>query len=299
MFTDSVIWYTNLIFHYKEGNNMATKNAAASAKKKTTVKKPLTSTKVTTVKAVESPSARNVAITKRSGFSLPLGAAMVAEFIGTFLLASVALLTQGNPLYVGFALVGIVLAVGAMSGAHVNPLVTVGAWATRRINGLRALMYLVAQILGGLAALGIMSAFIGGAPKVSPDAAAYGQQASTLFEVAKLVNGKEWFLFFAELLGASVFGFAVANALRENKERISAAFTVGLGLFSALIIASVAAGYVGGNAVVNPAVALTLTAIDWNDFKLWSVAIYVIAPLVGGVAGFFLHDILKTSTEEV
>ena len=298
MFTDSLIWYTNLIFHYKEGNYMATKNAAASAKKKATVKKPLTSTKVTTVKAVESPSTRSVATTKKSRFNLPLGAAMIAEFIGTFLLASVALLTQGNPLYVGFALVGIVLAIGALSGSHVNPLVTVGAWATRRITGMRALAYLVAQVLGGLAALGIMSAFIGGAPKVAADAAMYGQQASTLFEVAKLVDGKEWYLFFAELLGASVLGFAVANALREKKERIAAAFTVGFGLFSALVIASVAAGYVGGNAVVNPAIALTLTAIDWSDFKLWSVAIYVVAPLIGGVAGFFLYDVLKTSTEE-
>jgi glycerol uptake facilitator-like aquaporin len=223
---------------------------------------------------------------------------MIAEFIGTFLLASVALLTQGNPLYVGFALIGIVLAVGTMSGSHVNPLVTVGAWATRRITGLRAVAYLVAQVLGGLAALGIISAFIGGAPKADPSAAAYGQQAATLFEVAKLVNGKEWFLFFAELLGASVLGFAVAGALRENKERIAAAFTIGLGLFSALVIASVAAGYVGGNAVVNPAIAFTLSAFDWSNFNWWSVAIYVIAPLVGGVAGFFLQDILKTSTEE-
>jgi aquaporin Z len=277
---------------------MATKNAASAAKKKTAAKKPA-ATKVTTVKAVESRPTTSVANSTKGRFNVPLAAAMIAEFIGTFLLAAVALLTQGNPLYVGFALVGIVLAVGAMSGAHVNPLVTVGAWATRRISGMRALLYLLAQVLGGLAALGIMSWFIGGAPKVAPEAAMYGQQASTLFEVAKLVDGKEWFLFFAELLGASVLGFAVANALRENKERIAAAFTVGFGLFSALVIASVAAGYVGGNAVVNPAVAFTLTAIDWSDFKWWSVAIYVVAPLVGGVAGFFLHDTLKSSTEKI
>jgi len=277
---------------------MATKSAASAAKKKPAAKKPA-ATKVTTVKAVESRPATSVSNSKKASFNLPLAAAMIAEFIGTFLLAAVALLTQGNPLYVGFALVGIVLAVGTMSGAHVNPLVTVGAWATRRISGMRALLYLLAQVLGALAALGIMSAFIGGAPKVAPEAAMYGQQASTLFEVAKLVDGKEWYLFFAELLGASVLGFAVANALRENKERIATAFTVGLGLFSALVIASVAAGYVGGNAVVNPALAFTLSAIDWSDFKWWSVAIYIVAPLIGGIAGFFLHDTLKTSTEKL
>lgn len=277
---------------------MATKSAASAAKKKTAAKKPA-ATKVTTVKAVESRPTTSAVNSTKGRFNVPLAAAMIAEFVGTFLLASVALLTQGNPLYVGFALVGIVLAVGTMSGAHVNPLVTVGAWATRRISGMRALLYLLAQVLGGLAALGIMSWFIGGAPKVAPEAAMYGQQASTLFEVAKLVDGKEWYLFFAELLGASVLGFAVANALRENKERIVTAFTVGLGLFSALVITSVVASYVGGNAVVNPALAFTLSAIDWSDFKWWSVAIYIVAPLIGGVAGFFLHDTLKTSTEKI
>jgi glycerol uptake facilitator-like aquaporin len=278
---------------------MATKNAASAAKKKTAAKKPA-ATKVTTVKAVESRPATSVTNSKKASFNLPLVAAMIAEFVGTFLLAAVALLTQGNPLYVGFALVGIVLAVGAMSGAYVNPLITVGAWATRRISGMRALLYLLAQVLGALAALGIMSAFIGGAPKVAPEAAMYGQQAPALFEIAKLTEGKEWYLFFAELLGANILGFAVANALRENKERLAAAFTVGLGLFSALIIAGFTAQYVGGNgAVVNPALAFTLSAIDWSDFKWWSVAIYLVAPLIGGIAGFFLHDTLKSSTEKV
>ena len=277
---------------------MATKPAASSAKKKSTASKSSAATKVTTVKAVESRPTARTTTNKRAGFNLPLAAAMIAEFIGTFLLASVALLTQGNPLYVGFTLIGIVLAIGTMSGSHVNPLVTVGAWATRRITGMRAAAYLVAQVLGGLAALGIISAFIGGAPKVDASAAAYGQQAASLFEVAKLVDGKEWFLFFAELLGASVLGFAVASALRENKERIATAFTVGFGLFSALVIAGVAAGYVGGNAVVNPAVAFTVSAFDWSNFNWWSVAIYIVAPLIGGVAGFFLQDILRTSTEE-
>jgi glycerol uptake facilitator-like aquaporin len=277
---------------------MATKNAASAAKKKALVKKP-TTTKVTTVKAVEARSKRSEATSQGTRFNVPVIAAMIAEFVGTFLLASIALLTQGNPLYVGFALIGIVLFVGTLSGSHVNPLVTVGAWATKRITGTKALLYLLAQVLGGLAALGIISAFIGGAPQVTQESASMGQQAATLFEVAKLVDGKEWFVFFAELLGASIFGFAAASAIRKNADRLTSAFTLGFGLFAALVIASVAAGYVGANAVVNPAIAFTMSAFDWSDFKWWTVAIYIVAPLIGGVAGFFLQDVLKTSTEEV
>ena len=71
--------------------------------------------------------------------SLPISA-FIAEFVGTFILAAVALVASGGAIPMGFALVAIVLAIGAISGAHVNPLITVGAWVTRRISGVRAIV---------------------------------------------------------------------------------------------------------------------------------------------------------------
>lgn len=59
--------------------------------------------------------------------------------------------------------------------------------------------------------------------------------------------GKEWYVFFAELLGTAILGFAIANATREVQDRVAAAFTAGLGIFIALMVAVSAASYVGAS----------------------------------------------------
>ena len=88
--------------------------------------------------------------------SLPISA-FIAEFVGTFILAAVALVASGGAIPMGFALVAIVLAIGAISGAHVNPLITVGAWVTRRISGVRAIGYILSQALGAMLALVVLT----------------------------------------------------------------------------------------------------------------------------------------------
>lgn len=65
--------------------------------------------------------------------------AVALEFIGTFLLAAGIIISQGQPIGVMFILMSIVLIAGGVSGAHVNPLITIGAWATRRINTIKAI----------------------------------------------------------------------------------------------------------------------------------------------------------------
>lgn len=277
---------------------MATKKTAPAKKSKSTVAKQ-TKTKVTTVKAVAAdpkPAApaykRRVSqLTNRTGML----SAHIAEFIGTFILAAVAVLSQGQPLFIGFALIAIVLTIGSLSGSHVNPLVTVGAWVTRKISGLRALGYVIAQILGALLAFVVVSAFVSAAPEVSSEAQMYGQQAATMFAASPIPEGKELYVFFAEMLGAAIFGLAFASSFRFKAQDYAArALTIGLGLFAAVTVAGVAISYVGGSAVVNPAIAFTLQAVTFTDaFDLWTVLSYIIAPIVGGVIGFFLYDILR------
>ncbi len=271
---------------------MATKKTASTAKKKSTTKKsaPVAKKTTTTVKTV---SASSRAAKKFSFSRSPLLAASVAEFIGTFIFAAVVIAVSGQPLFILFGLAAIVLAIGAMSGAHVNPLITVGAWATKRINGARAVSYLVAQVLGAMMALVVMSAFVNAAPEVSDQAAQFGQTAPELFKAAAIPEGKEWVVLSAELLGAVVFGFAVASAMRM-KERFSAAFTVGGGLYVGLLLAGSAASYVGASAVLNPAVAGALQAVQWD---LWPIMVYVLASLVGGVLGFALNDLVTKESE--
>lgn len=281
---------------------MATKKTASAKKSKPTVAKQM-KTKVTTVKAVAADATPKVPSRKLQskgllqGRSVILGA-FIAEFIGTFILASVAVHSQGQPLYVGFALIAIVLTVGTLSGSHVNPLVTVGAWATRKITGLRALGYVISQVLGGLLAYVVASTYANAAPEVTQQAQMLGQQSVALFAANPVPDGKEFYIFFAELLGATIFGLAVSSAIREKRNRAAQALTVGLGLFVALVISGVAASYIGGSSVLNPAIAFTLQAVSFNSSDwLWPVLIYIVSPLIGGTIGFFLYDVLRGESD--
>src|SRR5678816_2087359 len=94
----------------------------------------------------------------------------VAEFLGTFWLVlggcGSAVLAATFP-DVGIGLLGVSLAfgltvltiaysLGHISGAHLNPAVTLGLWAGGRFEGSHILPYVISQILGALAAAGVL-----------------------------------------------------------------------------------------------------------------------------------------------
>ena len=288
---------------------MATKKTAAKSKK--TTRKPAsaasrTTTKVTTVKAASKqpkPAARapkvasaRAARSEKFSFSRsPLLAASIAEFVGTFLLGAVVLTQQAAPLAVFFGVVAIVLGIGLVSGAHINPAITVGAWVTRRIGAARATAYIVAQVLGALLALVIVNAFVSSAADVSPEAAQLGQQSATLFSAVEIPEGKEWLLLSAEVIGAIIFGFIFAAVTRE-RSRVAHAFGIGGGLFLALLITSQFATIAGtAGTILNPAIAASLQALSWS---VWPLLIYVVTPVVGVVIGFALQDLIKNESQE-
>lgn len=276
--------------------HMATKKAAttikkAPAKKSAAAKTIKTTVTTAPVAATTYTFSEHISSASRS---VTLWRALGAELVGTFLLAAVVIAGQGQPIFVLFALVGIVLTLGAISGSHVNPAITIGALVTRRIGWLRAIAYIIAQCLGAALAYVVLNGFISGADAVSAQAAAYGTTAPTLFaaaDVAKL-TGKEWFVFFSELTGAAILGLAYANATRRAlKGTLAGAFTIGLGIFTALMVAVSAASYVGATAVINPATAIALHAYSWAN--VWPLAIYALAPAIGAVIGFVIYDLLR------
>lgn len=268
----------------------STKKKAPVAKKTTTKSAAASKTTVKTVPAVAKKQTLGQHI-ETSLQSVALWRSLGAEFIGTFLLVAVVIVTQGSAIAVMFAITGIVLLVGAISGAHLNPAVTVGAWVTRRIGWLRAVGYIFVQFLAAAVALLTLQAFVGGQAPVSEAAAAYGQTAQELFKAVSIstISGKEWFVFFAEILGTAILGFAVANATRLRGQ-LSKSFSVGLGIYIALVLAGTAAGYVAANAIINPAVALGLQVYAPNAF---SYVVYALGPVIGGALGFVLYDLLR------
>jgi glycerol uptake facilitator-like aquaporin len=80
--------------------------------------------------------------------SLPL----LAEFLGTFLLV-MSILASGNALVIGATLGLVVLLLGGVSGAHVNPAVSIAMLLKGAMGTLEFVTYSAAQLAGGAAAL--------------------------------------------------------------------------------------------------------------------------------------------------
>lgn len=77
---------------------------------------------------------------------------VIAEFLGTFFFLG-AILATGQPIAIAVALLASIFVFGGVSGGHFNPAVSTMMLAKGDINMLTFLTYIVAQVLGGLAAL--------------------------------------------------------------------------------------------------------------------------------------------------
>lgn len=193
---------------------------------------------------------------------------LVAEYLGTFILAAAIIgaaqyFNFTAPWYVGLA-AGVTLAVlvgtiGKISGAHVNPAITVGLWSLRKISSRDALFYVVAQLLGGITALYYFQYVTGS------DISAGGMAE---FQLP---------VFIAEAVGTAVFAFGVAAAVLQKLDGQLAAFTIGASLTIGILIAAIAAP-----AFLNPAVAITNNSLDWT---------VGIAPLLGSIFGMNLYSL--------
>lgn len=193
---------------------------------------------------------------------------LMAEFLGTAVLATVAINVSRSQIGIGYfvaigvglAMALLVLMFGKVSGSHINPAVTIGMWTVRKIGTIQALAYLAVQMLGGLAAWQLANYFVGS-------------------EIRSIAGADfDWRVLVAEAVGAFVFTFAIAAAIYQNLEDVSKAALIGGGLFLGIVAASLAS-----NAVLNPAIALANQS--------WSKA-YIFGPVIGGVIGFNLYVLL-------
>ncbi len=186
--------------------------------------------------------------------------ALIAEFIGTFGLALAVLVSLNGYLplvptavVAGATLVLFVLTIGAISGSHINPAVTIGLLSVKKIELSEAFGYIVAQIAGALTAWVTMSLLLNGEL------------------VAQVVATADARVFSAETLGAFIFGFGIAAAIHHKLDGFGKAFAIGGSLTLGIIFASVVS-----NGVLNPAVAMSIESVNWA---------YVLGPIVGMILG--------------
>ncbi len=221
---------------------------------------------------------------------------LIAEALGTFLLvligngAGVALAyagvlpTAGGLLVAalahGLALVVIINTLGRVSGAHVNPAVTLALASIGRFPWRHVPEYIVAQFIGAFVAAGAILAIFG--TKVI---------ANSVPTLSRGING--WQGLLAEALGAFILVFAVVATAGDNRYKLPegwAGLVIGLALACGILLAGVATG-----AGLNPALAIgpyAVTALVNGQVPGAEIPLYLFGPIIGGFVAAFLYSLI-------
>ncbi|CAE6911290.1 aquaporin Z [Vibrio sp. B1FLJ16] len=227
----------------------------------------------------------------------------LAEVFGTFWLVlggcGSAVLAAGFP-DVGIGLLGVSLAfgltvltmafaIGHISGCHLNPAVTVGLWAGGRFETKDVLPYIIAQVIGGIIAGGVL--YVIAAGQMGFDIAAsgfasngYGEHSPGQYSMlAALVT---------EVVMTMMFLIVIMGATDRLAPQGFGPIAIGLCLTLIHLISIPVT-----NTSVNPArsTGVAIYVGDWAVSQLW---LFWIAPIIGGVLGALIYrNLLATNLD--
>jgi aquaporin Z len=230
-----------------------------------------------------------------------MGRRLSAEFFGTFWLVfggcgSAVLAAVFPQLGIGFAgvalafgltVVTMAYAVGHISGGHFNPAVTAGLCAGGRFPAKDVIPYIIAQVIGGIAAAGVLYLIASG--KAGFDASAgfasngYGDHSPGGFSLRSAV--------IAELVLTGFFLIVIHGATDKRAPAGFAPLAIGLALTLIHLISIPVT-----NTSVNPArsTAVALFQGSWAIDQLW---VFWLVPLIGGVIGGLIYRFLLAGDE--
>ena len=213
-----------------------------------------------------------------------------AEFVGTFWLVlggcGSAVLAAAFP-DVGIGFLGVALAfgltvmtmafaIGHISGCHLNPAVSIGLYVGRRFEAKELVPYIIAQVLGGIAAGGVLYLIASGKP--SFDVAAgfasngYGEHSPGGYSLSSA--------FITEVVMTLMFLVIILGATDKRAPQGFAPIAIGLGLTLIHLISIPVT-----NTSVNPARS-TSQAIFVGDWALSQLWLFWLAPIIGAaIAG--------------
>jgi aquaporin Z len=222
----------------------------------------------------------------------PILSRLIAEAFGTLVLVGAVIGTAvfaasntgylGIALAAGLAVVVSIYAVGAVSGGHFNPAVTLGVAAAGRLPWRDVLPYIAAQLVGAIVASSIMFGIAAGASKSFFHAAikngfasnGYGSHSLGGFDLASVI--------IIEFVLTAVFLYVILSVTAPGSP---AAGFAGLAIGLTLTVIHLISIPVDGTSV-NPArsIASAIYGADWARADLW---VFIIVPAVGGlVAGY-------------
>jgi aquaporin Z len=209
----------------------------------------------------------------------------VAEFFGTFVLVfggcgSAVLAGEkigflGIAFAFGLSLLAMVYAIGPISGCHINPAVTVGLLAVRKIKPKDAVFYIIAQILGGIVAAGILLIIAKGLPG-GYDASVSGLAANGFDDHSPM----KYSLLAGFITEVVLTAFLVLTVLCSTDIKAPVGFAgLAIGLVLTLIHL---VGIPVTNTSVNPARSIGPAVFvgGWALEQLW---LFIVAPLIGAL----------------
>ncbi|HEU5219983.1 MAG TPA: MIP family channel protein [Gemmatimonadales bacterium] len=213
-----------------------------------------------------------------------LGQRAVAEAIGTFFLVLIgpgavmvnayahgALGPTGIALAFAFVVLAMVYALGHLSGAHINPAVTVAFWSIGRVPGREVLPYVAAQSSGAILASLVLRLVLGPIGNLGATLPNVGTGRSFLVE---------WLFSFVLML--VIMAVATDSRVADGFAGLAVGLTVG---FCALLGALTGAS-------MNPARSLGPAIAGGGWSAHW---IYWLAPITGMLAAAWTYDRLRTT----
>ncbi len=229
---------------------------------------------------------------------------LAAEFVGTFLLVFLAVGTAifgiaavvgvdgagpgsgvvGVALAFGLVLLGIAYAFGPVSGAHVNPAVTLAMLVGRRMSGKEAVGYWIVQFLGAIAAGALLKLFVS-----SFGVTDYTGGLGTNSYDNGNINLAGAFVLEAVLTAAFVLVILLVT------ERVAAPGFAGIAIGLTLTLVHLVGIPLTGTSV-NPARSLG-PALFEGGVAMQQVWLFILAPLVGALIAVVLWRITRSSDE--
>lgn len=225
-----------------------------------------------------------------------------AEFFGTFWLVfggcgSAVLAAAFPQLGIGFAGVALAFgltvltmayAVGHISGGHFNPAVTLGLWAGGRISFSDVIPYIIAQVIGGIAAAGVLYLIASGKTGFELTAGGFasngfGEHSPGGYSLQAAV--------IAEVVLTAFFLIVIHGATDKHAPAGFAPIAIGLALTLIHLISIPVT-----NTSVNPARS-TAVAVFQGTWALQQLWVFWVVPLAGGVLGGLIYRFLLQSRD--
>jgi len=226
---------------------------------------------------------------------------LFAEFFGTFWLVfggcgSAVFAAAFPELGIGFAGVALAFgltvltmayAVGHISGGHFNPAVSIGLWAGGKFSAKDLSGYIVAQLIGGVAAAGALYVIASG----QQDFTGIGGFASNGYDALSPGGYSMTSAFIAEFLLTLFFLLIILGSTSERAPKGFAPIAIGLGLTLIHLISIPIT-----NTSVNPARSTSQALFAGGEYlpQLW---LFWVAPIAGAIVAGLIYKLVLNKAE--